>query len=189
MFLSFCMYYKIDIHSISVNNPISFIECLASSLSTATILTYVSAIKAKPCQLGLVFTSWSHNRVGLMLRSCSRMVIHQPGVKQVLTPQTLAQLIDLTSSLLHGIIYKTLFLLAFHGFFRICNLLPSSKSAPQPGRHISRGDVSIAPPGITVFLKWSKTLQASKDTRSIPLAEIPGSPAGSHADQPSLPCS
>ena len=72
--------------------------------------------------------------------------------------------------------YKGLFLLAFHGFSRISNLLPKTKSSFQATHHLTRGDVSITSPGITIFIKWSKTLQANKDTRLIPLAAIPGSP-------------
>ena len=125
MYLTFCLYYDIDVRTISVNNCINFIEFLAGSgITTATILTYISAIKAKCLQVGLSCHCWSHHRVALMVRSCSRTVAHQPGAKQVLTPQSLTQLIDLASSLPQGILYKTLFLLAFHGFFRISNLLP-----------------------------------------------------------------
>ena len=44
----------------------------------------------------------------------------------------------------------------------------------QVTRHLTRGDVlSITSPGMSVFLKWSKTMQANKDTRLIPLAAIP----------------
>ena len=67
--------------------------------------------------------------------------------------------------------FKGLFLLAFHRFFRISNLSPKTKSSFQATRYLSRGDVSITSPGITVFLK---TMQA-KETRITPLAAIPGS--------------
>ena len=72
--------------------------------------------------------------------------------------------------------YKALFLLAFHGFLRISNLLPTSQTSNQTHRHLTRGDVSITHPGVKVFIKWSKTLQANRDTRILPLASIPGSP-------------
>ena len=38
----------------------------------------------------------------------------------------------------------------------------------QSHRHLVRGDVSIVHPCVTVFLKWSKTMQANTDSRIIP---------------------
>ena len=58
MFLTFCLFYNID-----VNNCINFIEFLAGSgITTATIVTYISAIKAKCLQVGLSSHCWSHHR-------------------------------------------------------------------------------------------------------------------------------
>ena len=48
MFLTFCKLFDIDINEVLVNNAIVFIEVLAASgLTSITILTYISAIKAK----------------------------------------------------------------------------------------------------------------------------------------------
>ena len=42
MFLTFGLYYKIDVRNITVNNCINAIELLAGSgITTATILTYI----------------------------------------------------------------------------------------------------------------------------------------------------
>ena len=177
MFLAFCLYYQIDLSNYTVDHTVSFLEFLAcSGLATPTIATYISAIKAKCILFNLPISSWSHPRVSLMLKSCSRTIQHISAPKQVLSPSTLTLLIYKLQSYPLGIIYKGLFLLAFHGFFRISNLLPKTRASFQASRHLTRGDVSIASPGITVFIKWTKTLQANKDTRLIPLAAIPGSP-------------
>ena len=177
LLLLFCIHYDLNVRVLTVNNVISFIEMLAySGLSTATIVTYISAIKTKCSTFEINFSPWSHSRVTLMLRACSRTIVHHQQAKQVLTPHNLVALIQQLSSHPHGVMYKGLFLLAFHGFFRISNLLPKSKSKNETNRHLTRGDVSISSSGITVFLKWSKTMQASRDTRLIPLAAVPGSP-------------
>ena len=48
MFLTFCKLFNIDINEVSVNNAIAFIKVLAASgLTSSTILTYISTIKAK----------------------------------------------------------------------------------------------------------------------------------------------
>ena len=177
LLLSFCLKFNISLKDITVNQCISFIEFLAGSgLSTPTIFTYISAIKSKCHQFGLTTTPWSHPRVNTMLRACSRTIIHGPDSKQVLTPLTLTQLIVLTNSIPLGPMYKAIFLLAFHGFLRISNLVPLSHRAFDPTRHLTREDVSITNIGISIFIKWSKTFQASRDTRLLPLASIPGSP-------------
>ena len=50
--LSFCNYYKLNIKKLTVNNCISFLEILANNgLATATIATYISAIKANLASL------------------------------------------------------------------------------------------------------------------------------------------
>ena len=75
IFLAFGFHYKIDIGSFTVNHAISFIEFLAwIGLATPTIATYISAIKAKCVQFNLTTSSWSHPRVALMLKSCSRTI-------------------------------------------------------------------------------------------------------------------
>ena len=48
MLIMYCIYYSIDINSITVDHAITFLEFLAGSgLSTPTIFTYISAIKSK----------------------------------------------------------------------------------------------------------------------------------------------
>ena len=164
--------------AITVDHVITFLEFLAGSgLSTPTILTYISAIKNKCSQFGIPYIPWSHPRVKIMLRSCSRTIMSPPDPKEVLTPQTLTRLIQLVNLLPLGPLYTAASLLAFYGFFRISNLLPLTSKAFQPSNHLTRGDVSITSTGVTVFIKWTKTLQASRDTRLIPLASIPGSPS------------
>ena len=98
----------------------------------------------------------------LMLKACSRTV-------------AVTNFINRLSFHLEGCLFKALFLLAFHGFFRISNLLSTSQTTSQSHLHLVRGDVLIVHPGVTVFLKWSKTMQVNTDSRLIPLAAIPGS--------------
>ena len=111
-----------------------------------------------------------------MIRDCLRTIVHHQLTKQVLTPPNRVALIQQLSSCPHRVMYKGLFLLAFHGFLRISNLLPKSKSDFQSDRHLTRGDIYISSMGLNMFLKGSKTMQASKDTRLIPLAAVQGSP-------------
>ena len=100
-----------------------FVQFLVDSrLSTPTIHTYLSAIKSKLSSFGFDNSIWSHNRVILMLKACSRTVAIFKQPKHVLTPITLTAFIHRVSFHPQGSLFKALFLLAFHGFFRISNL-------------------------------------------------------------------
>ena len=59
--LAFCIYDNINIVNFNTNNAVSFKKMLASSgLSTATIFTYITAIKAKCSAYGINPSPWSH---------------------------------------------------------------------------------------------------------------------------------
>ena len=152
MLLMYCTYYCIEVNSITVDHVITFLEFLAGSgLSTPTILTCISAIKSKCSQFGIPSLPWSHPRVNIMLKSCSRTIMSSPDPKQVLTPQTLTQLIQLVNLLPLGPLYRAVFLLAIHICFRISNLLPLTSTAFQPSSHLTRGDVSITTTGVSFY--------------------------------------
>ena len=102
-FLTFCQLFNIDVNNVSVNDAIAFIEVLAASgLTSVTILTYISAIKAKCIEFNLVSFCWSHHKVALMVRACSRTATFNPPTKQILSPLTLTQLINHVSTIPHG---------------------------------------------------------------------------------------
>ena len=113
----------------------------------------------------------AHHKVGLIVRLCSFTAICNPSTKQVLSPLTLTQIVNQVSTILYGSMYKALFLLAFHGFFRISNLLSGFLSHPVTSQG---GTLPYHPWGFS-SLKWTKTLQASRDQSLIALAAIPGS--------------
>ena len=116
-----------------------------------------------------IFNYWLHHRVSLILRSCSCTVTYQPGVKQVLTLQSLTQPFHLASSLLHGVFYKALFLLTFHVFseYPISYLLQNRLS--------SQLDKSLGAKFIFLPLGLQYFSNELKHTHLKPLAKIPGS--------------
>jgi hypothetical protein len=44
-------------------------------------------------------------------------------------------------------------------------------------RHLRRGDVTLSQGSLSIFIRWSKTLQRHRQTARITLFPIPGSPA------------
>ena len=61
-----------------------------------------------------------------MLNACARRATSVVTVKKVFHVQLMTDIVMQAYQLPHDKAYAALFLLAFHGFFRICNLVPSS---------------------------------------------------------------
>ena len=75
---------------------------------------------------------------------------------------TLKQILCVTISLPHPEVFKALYLFAFFGFFRISNLAATSSSTFDINKQLCVGDVILAQAYAIVVLKWTKTLQKSR---------------------------
>ena len=116
-----------------------------------------------------------HYRIQLLLKSLAKHPHKSIGLKKIFTVDLLSQLIAKTAILQDAVLYRAIFLTAFHGFFCISNLLPMTAHAFDINKHLARGDVILDDTTAHIIVKWSKTLQY-KQGRVIQLAAIPGSP-------------
>lgn len=66
-------------------------------------------------------------------------------------------------------------LVAFFGLFRKAHLLPHSDASFDPKRQFTRSDFVYSSTGITLTVRWSKTIQLGQRTVAVPLVAIPGS--------------
>ena len=101
MFLMFCNRLSISLQLLQVEHIIAFIEFLVNSNVThATIVTYMSALKAIFNQFNLNIEILNHVNIALMLRACHRTLQFKPN----------------TSRYYHHHCYKLLFrqLMPFH---------------------------------------------------------------------------
>ena len=175
-FMLFATQFQVDIHQLHYSHVLSFIEWLVmSNLSHATICNYLSGIKYYCNLYNLSCDVFDNPHVNKMLVACARSVPAKLKNKHVFTPQIMSIIVQSTVISSHPSAYSALFLLAFHGFFRISNLLPPSHSSFNPLQHLARGDVIFAPPGVHIIIKWSKTLQSSNSCKIIKLPTIPNS--------------
>ena len=76
----------------------------------------------------------------------------------------------------HPIVYKALYVFTYFSFLRMSNILPHSTTAYDFTRHISRGDIIFSQTGVTIIIKWSKTIQNRKDIRTISIPALGRSP-------------
>ncbi len=175
-FLAYIIFYDIDLSQLSVPHILGFIETLAiSQISMATIKNYISALRATFHRYSIPTLVLHHRDIQLMLRSCSITIIGNPKVKHIFSLQILTQIILKCHTLDHPCLYRAIYLFAFFGFFRISNLVPSSFKAYEITKHLARGDIFVAPPGLQVLLKWSKTMQTGKSYKAVPMAAISNS--------------
>ena len=120
-------------------------------------------MSAKCIEFDLPIEPWSHNKVARML--CSPVL--SSSIKNVLSPE-FSQLTLQVLSYPQGHIYQVIFLIAFHGFFRISNLLQQNKQELNPPCYLTRDDVISTPQGLSIIIKWTNTLQNSYNTQLIP---------------------
>jgi len=176
LWLAFCIKQNINLTNIEHWHVVAFIQLLNQSrLSFNTILSYMSAIKHNLNKFGYSTSPFQHPLVLQMLKSCAHNIAAPITVKVIFDVPLMHSIIQTTLSLPNGPIYASLFLLSFHGFFRISNLVPPSAKSFSITKHLARGDIIFAPPGAHVVLKWSKTIQ-NRAGRIIQLSAVPGSP-------------
>ena len=177
LFVLYCMKLDIDIEQLHFKHIIGFIEMLArDNLSYATIVNYLSGIKTMLKKLNVNVSPFEHVIIADMLKACQRTILTRHKSKYVFTSELMHQLVITCRVLQHPVVYRAIFLMAFHGFFRISNLVPTSPYSFLLQKHLARGDVFFSHSGAQVLLKWSKTLQTATNTKVINLPLIPSSP-------------
>lgn len=67
-------------------------------------------------------------------------------------------------------------LVAFFGLLRKSNLMPDGRTHFDGSKQLSRGDFTLYPGSISVYIKWSKTNQFKQRSRSLPLPRLPDHP-------------
>ncbi len=164
----------IEVITTESKHIVAFVQMLHNcKMSSSTILNYLTGIKDQSIRLNLHF-DFDHYSVHQIIRACAKHPHTSVKIKKIFTLELLTKLITKAELLQHSVAYKAIFLMAFHGFFRISNLLPLSSQSFDITKQLARGDVVFSKSTAHVILKWSKTLQG-KQGRVIQLAAIPGS--------------
>ena len=175
-FRGFVNHYNINVQCIQDHDILAYLEFLCiKGWKYNTIVSHMSLLKNVFFKLQLPAELLASRSVKLMLRSCSLTLDFKPTVRGIFTLPDLANIIQSCNTLNDPKMYKFLFLLSFFGFLRISNCVPRSSRNFDPRRHLARGDILVAPPGLQIVIKWSKTMQSSTNVKTIPICTIPGS--------------
>ncbi len=121
----------------------------------------------------IVYVAQERQKLSLMLWASSLTMRFVPQTKLAVTPFILNKLCKLCLSQgATGAVLRLAIILAFFAFLRASNLCPYKETDFDPTRHLTRGDLQVAPPGIVLQLKWSKTLQQAMQPKCIPVVQI-----------------
>ena len=161
-FLAFCVWANVDVAHVSVNMVLMFVKFLhENGLKIATIRNYISAIVTYAKWLGLDTQSFLHFKIPLMFKALQKMVVDIPKFKGIFQVTELRDIIKTCEKFEHPLQFKAIYLMAFFGFFRISNLVPSATTQFDLKKHLARADVLESSDGLVVILKWSKTIQST----------------------------
>ena len=175
-FIAFLVASGLPILQVNHFCSLAFMEYLCeNNFSPANIHNYLAGIRAQfivynpdtsplPASAATVFSQIKINRP------------LQPKAHTFVDIDLLTFLISLCDAFQDALVYKTLLLVAYFSFLRLSNLLPHTVGSFDPTRQLARGDILFSNEGVTLLIKWSKTLQSRSDIRTIPLPWLKNTP-------------
>ena len=85
---------------------------------------------------------------------------------------TLEALIQVCGGLVSSFTFRAIFFISFFGFLRISNVAPHSYSKFDSTHHLVPADITFTKLGMTIILKWSKTMQTRDKLHTIVLPKL-----------------
>lgn len=154
-----------------------YVEHLTSCCQSPTSIgNYIAAVRHMHKRLHVAAPSLDSFELTTMLRAVRLTMLHHPNRRAPLSLAALRTLVDLCSTMGRtGVIMKVAITFAFFGLLRQSNLAPQSVALAKDPRNTRRNDVVVAPPGLIITLRWTKTLQTGENVVRIPLPRLTGS--------------
>ena len=129
-------------------------------------------------------SSW---HIDMLLKDTKRVLGTAHKQKLSITPAIVRQLfkqIDFTLPL--EVTFWAACLLALFSFFRKSNILVKSITSFDSNLHLYRRDATFTEDGVSLAVRWWKTIQYRQRILHIPLPRIPGPPVSSTDTNPCL---
>ena len=168
LFIAFCRRLHINYKRITYATVCWYIEYLASHAYTpGAISNHVAHLRTFYKMAGLNDLPLYHYKVGLALRAVAITIRHVPNPKLPVTPQILRQALAGIHRVKHPKLVAAGLIITFMGFLRQSTLAPATLAKFDPTRHLTKGDVAVSSAGVTIRVKWTKTIQKAADARSL----------------------
>ena len=176
-FLGFLVAAGMSSHQITHQVVLAFMQFLLDNgCSHSNIANYLTGVRAFFVVHGCNTQPFRHEQIQLFLKFLKLNVQFQPKANTIITIQQLYSLISACDALPHSQVYKAVYPVAFFSFLRVSNLLPHSVKTFDPTRQLAIGDLFFSEQGVTILIKWSKTLQNRQDTTTVSLPYLGASP-------------
>jgi hypothetical protein len=176
LFRQFCRHYSFDPISPSEEIICKYIAFLTHRFSSArSVRNYLSGVRFMHKTLALPPPPTDSFPVMTMLRAADLMLRTPPKRMLPITAMLLHRLCQATRrSGRMGLILRVAITFAYFGMLRQSNLAPAHGGDWDITRHTSRGDVTIAPPGLVLNIKWTKSAQTINNTPLVPIPKVQG---------------
>lgn len=177
-YLLFCVYAEVDYLPITDINLARYVALLARSFkSYQTVINYIDGVRFYHALCGFPFDVKNAFVVKTTLRGVRRQLGDHLVQKLPVTPAVLLDIYKVMDqhNPAHVVVWAA-FLIAFYGFLRKSNVVPSSARLFDPQLHLTRQSFAISSNKINVTILKTKTVQFGQRQLDIPLVHVPGSP-------------
>ena len=160
----------------STTNICFYAAFLARSLKYTSVKQYISTIVLLHREFGLTNPLTDNYFVSSLLKGIRRVKGDSVNQKLPITLDLLFRIFKLLNfrSSIHSSFWA-MCLTAFFGMFRKSNVLPTTKSTFSSSKQLCKSDFTFFRWGVSVHLKWSKTIQFTDRIIQIPFSFIPNS--------------
>ena len=171
LYLAFCTHLGVSEIQPSPWTICLYLEYLARHMCSPTVvLAYTAIIRLFHQAQNLECLALDSHEVRMMTRAIPLTMRHKMSPKSPMSVKLMGELLTVSHALGRaGVVWRCAILFAFHGFLRQSNLAPSSQKTFDPDRHTCRGDITKAPPGLIVHLRWLKNNQEGLTSDTVPL--------------------
>ena len=172
----FCAFSNLEIHQMSTNVILAFLEFLHfNKFSPTAILNIGSAVKTTLLMHGISIHPWHDKRIAYFIKSTQRSKPPTFKLPRLIDVPTLKKIVSLAASTHNGFVFQALYIVAFCSFLRLSNLVPHSVSSFNHLEQLARADILFAHPGVHLIVKWSKTMQNRNKVAILKLPKIENS--------------
>jgi len=174
-YLIFCLAFGFNPVPASQQCLSQYISALSQILKFQSIKQYLNIVRLIHLESGFVNPLQDNWYIRSILNGARRVLGDVQIPKLPITPQILKKIhTKLNLSLPRDALFWAATLVGFFAFLRKSNLFPPSKGF-DPNKHLTRQDFKIVEHGLSVDIKWSKTIQFSQRVLQVVVPLIPGS--------------
>ena len=160
LFLAFLVALGLSLPQVSTLDILAFMEYhIQSGMSASKISNHLTAIRSMSIIYACDTSPFRDNRIPLFIKAIKINRPLQPNLSSVIDEPLLHAIVQVSTTLHSPVIFQSLYLLVFHSFLRLSNILPHTSTSFDRSSHLCVGDVIFTTYSAVVIVKWSKILQ------------------------------